>query len=51
MKYLQETQYLPFILEDDDSGMLKWYIDGSFAIHNNMKSHTGITLTMGKGMI
>ena len=51
MKYLQETRYLPLILEDDDSGVLKWYIDGSFAIHNNMKSHTGINLTMGKGTV
>ena len=30
MKYLQDTLYLPLILEDDDSGVLKWYIDGSF---------------------
>ena len=51
MKYLQETWYLPLILEDDDSGVLKWYIDGSFAIHNDMKSHTGINLTMGKDTI
>ena len=51
MKYIQDTQYLPLILEDDDSGVLKWYIDGSFAIHNDMKSHTGINLTMGKGTI
>ena len=51
MKYLQETWYLPLILEDDDSGVLKWYIDGSFAIHNNMKSHTGINLTRDKGTI
>ena len=48
MKYLQETQYLPLILEGDDSSVLKWCIDGSFAIHNDMKSHTGINLTMGK---
>ena len=51
MKYLQETQYLPLILENDDSGVLKWYIDGSFAIHNDIKSNTGINLTMGKGTI
>ena len=50
MKYLQETQYLSLILEDDDSG-LKWYIDGSFAIHNDMKFHTGINLTLGKGTV
>jgi len=51
MKYLQDTWYLPLILEDDNSGVLKWYIDGSFAIHNDIKSHTGINLTMGKGTI
>ena len=51
MKYLQDTQYLPLILEDDNAGVLKWYIDWSFAIHNDMKSHTGINLTMGKGTI
>ena len=52
MKYKQkETKYLPLILEDDDTGVLKWYIDESFAIHNAMISHTGINLTLGKGTI
>ena len=51
MKYLQDTLYLPLILEDDDLGVIKWYIDGSFAIHNDMKSQTRINLTMGKGTI
>ena len=44
MKYLQDTWYLPLILEDDDSGVFKWYIDGSFAIHNDMKSPSGLNL-------
>ena len=47
----KETEYLPLILEDDDAGVLKWYIDESFAIHNAMISHTGINLTLGKGTI
>ena len=51
MEYLQETRYLPLFLEDDDSGVLKWYIDGSFAIHNDMNSHTGVNHTMGKSTI
>ena len=51
MKYLQETRYLPLILEDDDSGVLKWYIDEFFTIHNDTKFHTRINLTMGKGTI
>ena len=40
IKYLQKTQYLPLIVEDYDSSLLKWYIDGSFAIHNTMKFYT-----------
>ena len=51
MKYLQETWYLPLILEEYDSVILKWYIDWSFAINNDKKSHTGINLTMDKGTI
>ena len=26
-----------------------WHIDGSFAVHNDMKSHTGIYMSTGKG--
>lgn len=35
-------------LDDNKTGVLKGYINGSFAIHNDMKSHIGINLTMGK---
>jgi hypothetical protein len=33
----------------DGSGVLMWYVDTSFAIHPNMRSHTGGGLTMGQG--
>ena len=49
MKYLQETRYLPLILKDDDSSVLKWYIGGFFTIHNDMIFHNGINLTISKG--
>jgi hypothetical protein len=26
-----------------------WYVDASFAVHPNMRSHTGGGLTMGRG--
>eukprot|EP00957_Ditylum_brightwellii_P172076 13100543-Ditylum_brightwellii.AAC.1 len=35
--------------EADDTQELKWYIGIAFAVHDNMKSHTGATLTLGKG--
>ena len=28
---------------------MRWHIDASFAVHNDMKSHTGATMTMGQG--
>ena len=30
---------------------VKWFVDAAFAVHPDMKSHTGITMTMGKGAI
>jgi hypothetical protein len=29
--------------------VIKWHVDGSFAVHNDMKSHTGATMSLGKG--
>ena len=28
-----------------------WFIDGMFAVHPNMRSHTGAYMTFGKGMV
>ena len=36
-------------LSADGSGMLKWFIDGSFGVHPNMRGHTGGGLTRGRG--
>jgi hypothetical protein len=31
--------------------LCKWYPDAAFAVHNDMKSHTGAILTLGKGAV
>jgi hypothetical protein len=31
------------------SGILKWWVDGSFGVHPNMRGHTGGGLSMGRG--
>lgn len=36
-------------LEADDTQTITWYIDAAFAVHVDMKSHTGGTMTLGKG--
>ena len=38
-------------LEADSKQNLYWYIDASFAVHPDMKSHTGAIFTLGKGNI
>jgi hypothetical protein len=49
IKYLRGTKLLPLILSANGSGILKWWIDGSFATHPNMRGHTGGGLSMGRG--
>ena len=49
MKYIQGTIGLPLILSIDKSGNIKWYVDASFAVHKDMRSHTGGFMTMGTG--
>jgi hypothetical protein len=41
MKYLIETRRLPLVLSADGSGILKWWVDASFAVHPNMCGHSG----------
>ena len=34
----------------DGSGIIRWYVDASFAVHKDMRSHTGgMMMTIGKG--
>ena len=35
----------------DGSGQLRWSVDASFAVHKDMRSHTGAVLTMGQGAL
>ena len=38
-------------LSADDLHVIKWYVDASFAVHADFKSHTGAVMTMGNGTI
>ena len=49
IKYLRATCELPLILGGDGTGVLSWYVDTSFAVHPDMRGHTGGTMTMGRG--
>jgi hypothetical protein len=50
MKYLRSTIDMPLTLEADGTTMIvKWHIDASYAVHTDMRSHTGGSMTLGKG--
>ena len=39
------------MLEADDLQLVHWWIDGAFATHQDMRSHTGGAMSLGKGVI
>jgi hypothetical protein len=49
MKYLRGTKLLPLILSASSTGILKWWVDGSFVVHPEMRGHTGGGLLLGRG--
>ena len=49
--YLNGTAELFLTLRADDTHLIRWYGDASFAVHQDMKSHTGGVMTMGSGGI
>ena len=51
MKYLNGTKDLFLTLAANDLHVVRWYVDVSYAVHPNFKSHTGWVMTMGQGAI
>lgn len=51
IQYLRSCPHLPLALEADEMSIAKWWVDASFAVHMDMKSHTGGVLSMGKGAV
>jgi hypothetical protein len=49
MQYLRGTKKLPLTLSAEKCGILKWYVDGAFANHPDMRGHTGGGLSLGRG--
>ena len=51
MKFLKQTVKDQLTLRANGSGELCWYVDASFAVHPDYRSHTGAVMTMGSGAI
>ena len=51
LQYLNSTKDLILTLSGDKLNIIKWYVDASFAVHPDYKSHTGAVMTLGNGTV
>ncbi len=51
MLFLRSTQTDCLILSAPENAKVMWYVDASFALHPDMRSHSGYVFTFGKGAI
>ncbi len=51
IRYLRGTRESLLMLEGENGFNVKWWVDASFAIHPDMQSQTGMTMTLGKGCV
>ena len=51
LSYLQDTKTMPLTLGIDDLQVVKWWADSSFAVHHDLKSHSGVLGSLGRGAI
>jgi hypothetical protein len=49
LKYLNGTRNEFLTQSANDLRVVKWYMDASFAVHQDFKSHTGAVMMLGKG--
>ena len=51
MQYLCGTKVMVLTLQANDYGTVRWWIDASYAVHEDMKGHTDTTFSLGNGTI
>jgi len=47
MQYIRNTKHLTLTIEPSTDP--KWWVDSSYAVHPDMRSHMGVIMTLGKG--
>ena len=51
LEYLKGTSKLCLKLKAENLQVVKWYVDASFAVHPDYRSHTGAVMTLDEGSI
>jgi hypothetical protein len=47
LQYLHGTIDLTLTLIAENLNVIKWWVDASYAVHDNMRSHTGAVMSLG----
>ena len=51
LSYLKRTRDLKLTLGVDNLHVVKWWADSAFAVHSDLRSHSGLLGTLGRGAI
>ena len=51
LQYMVFTKDLPLTLEDSSVHVINWFVEAYFAVHGDMRIHTGGFMTLGKGCV
>eukprot|EP00980_Cylindrotheca_fusiformis_P025578 scaffold14118_cov91-Cylindrotheca_fusiformis.AAC.1 len=51
LRYVRRTKHYPLTLEADSMNVIQWWVDASYGVHPDLRSHTGATMMMGKGSL
>jgi hypothetical protein len=51
IKYLRGSIELVLRLSADNLNIIKWWVDASYGVHKDMRSHTGGVMSMGTGAV
>ena len=51
LKYLKGTPKAKLTLRANSLSIIKWWVDGSFAVHPDRRGHSGGIMSLGKGAI
>ena len=51
LQYIISTIQIPLILIVDNMNIVKWWLDTSYAMHPDCRSHTGTMMSLGWGLV
>ena len=51
IRYLRDTADMKLTLRANSLNKISWYVDASYGVHPDCRSHTGATMTLGSGSV